>query len=301
MGVSTCSQHCDRVASDTITCARTLPAGHCDELGGKEVPRCEQIVGLSYTPPPPWEAEYATRAMLGTSLPDKPVRLSTGLYGSSPVSGSQFATGGKSYGRPGEPVNKVFVQYSNDLEGFLPYTLVISEENGLEFFSLSSHPDFVVDPLNILDVGLLDYDQLREDVFFGSLARSIRARVDLQVQDAEVVFEERIQPPYRPLVKLSIRRTALEGGQVLAFISVQTDHLASELVRGIKQLRRRKRHGVAHMYRSGGGYGDEATFGDGSTFRSVGSCGGVASRGCPSPRTVASTGRGAVACETGEL
>mmetsp|Transcript_10365 Transcript_10365/g.36449 ORF Transcript_10365/g.36449 Transcript_10365/m.36449 type:complete len:308 (+) Transcript_10365:66-989(+) len=293
MGVSTCSQHCERAVTDTIPCARAASAAQHwrdGERQGHPTSECEQITGLSYLPPPPWEDERHVRAMLGTRVPTKPTAMDTGLHGSTnSASSSQFASGGKSYGRPGEPVNKVYVQYSNDLEGFLPYTLVISEDNGLEFFSLSGHPDFVADPLNVLQASLLDYDILMEDVFFSSLAKSITARTDLKEQEQskpvgkdagrpEVNFEERVQPPYKPMVQLNLRRTALEGGQVLVFIAVQTDHLAAELIRGIKQLRRRRA-----VPRSGN-HSSAASFA-GDTARS---CSGVASRGCPSPRTVAS-------------
>merc|ERR1712232_1117964 len=78
--------------------------------------------------------------------------------------------------RPGEPVNQVFVLFSNDLEGFLPYTLVISEEEGLEFTSLSIAPDFVVNPLNLIKAELVSYDALMKDAFFVSLSKSILAR-----------------------------------------------------------------------------------------------------------------------------
>jgi len=245
------------------------------------------------------------RDMLGTRVPRKPQVMSTGVRRPDmPI--DPGSTGGRSYGRPGEPVNKVFVQYSNDLEGFLPYTLVISEEHGLEFFSLSGHPDFLIEPLNVLVSTVVDYDTVMQDSFFSNLARNIMDRSDLRSQELEEsasskvsqaraqMYEERIQPPYKPMVQLSIRRTAFEGGQVLVFIAVQTDVLAMELVRGIKQLRRRR--AVLQSAIGGGGGSGKGSGGEG------GGTGGTAdgaedvttrsfsapSRGCPTPRTVAS-------------
>jgi len=251
--------------------------------------------------------------MLGTRIPRKPDAMSTGVRrrGENDAPTSPVM-GGRSYGRPGEPVNKVFVQYSNDLEGFLPYTLVISEDHGLEFFSLSGHPDFVIDPLNVLSSNVVDYEMLMKDAFFSNLSRSILERSDLKEQALELSaaskptpsqrphqFEERVQPPYKPMVQLSIRRTALEGGQVIVFIAVQTDVLASELVRGIKQLRRRRAvlqsAGGSKNKGEGGGTGGTADGAEDVTTRSF----SVASRGCPSPRTVASHSLASTARTTG--
>lgn len=219
--------------------------------------------------------------MLGTPLPQKPEVMDTGLRPPPPMTA---AVRGKCHGRPGEPINKVYVQFSNDLEGFLPYTLVISEDAGLEFKSLVATPDFQIDPLNVLKAMRIEYERLIEDAFFQSLASSITSRPDLQDTRGERgavehPLAERARPPYTPMVQLSVRRTIYEGGQVLVFIAVQSELLASELVRSCEQLRRRR--AILRATADGQWMFDDA----GSRCTS-----GAASRGCPSPRAVASSG-----------
>jgi len=190
-------------------------------------------------------------------------------------------------------VNKVYVQFSNDLEGFLPYTLVISEEQGLEFTSLSSSPDFNLNPLNVIRTIRVSYDELMQDAFFTSLGKSVLERPELwpgasvpQGASSSAGFvlpnglEERVRPPYLSLVQLSVRRTILEGGQVLVFIAVQSDGLAAELIRSCDQLRRRR--AVRHMaFEPRREAPDLIGSSVGGSPRS-----GVPSRGCPTPRTV---------------
>lgn len=177
-------------------------------------------------------------------------------------------------------MNKVYVQFSNDLEGFLPYTLVISEAQGLEFTSLCASPDFTFDPLNIIKVSRVDFDILMRDAFFVSLSKSIHQRI-VGASDTDLLaakdfpphaLEEKIRPPYQSIVQLSVRRTVHEGGQVLIFIAVQSEPLAEELVGSCHKLK--KRRAVRATYE------DAAVRCDGVSSRSV-------SRGCTTPRTAA--------------
>jgi hypothetical protein len=169
----------------------------------------------------------------------------------------------------------VYVQFSNDLEGFLPYTLVISEAQGLEFTSLCNSPHFALDPLNIMKVSRIDFDALMKDAFFTSLSRSILQRFAGESSNGTTMdvhpLEERVRPPYRAIVQLSVRRTLVDGCQVLVFITVQSDPLAEELVQSCHKLKKRRAMRVSN---------DEAARTDLSS-RSI-------SRGCPTPRTAVS-------------
>jgi hypothetical protein len=175
-------------------------------------------------------------------------------------------------------VNKVYVQFSNDLEGFLPYTLVISEAQGLEYSSLCSSPDFTLDPLNIMKVSRVDFDTLMKDAFFTSLSKSIHQRIAAGGSGAAAPsrhqphpLDERVQPPYRAIVQLSVRRALMDGCQVVVFIAVQSDPLAEELAQSCHKLKKRR---AARVIK------DDPPRCEISS-RSV-------SRGCPSPRTAVS-------------
>lgn len=144
--------------------------------------------------------------------------------------------------RAEDPPNKVYVQFSDNFEGFLPYTLLITEEQGLMFTSLFSFAaDFALDPMQFITISRISYDALMRDSFFLNLSRSISARPELQQQrgrgDAEL--GERIRPPYPSLVQVNVRRYN-EGQQVLVFIAVQNDPLANDLVRGCHLLKKRR-------------------------------------------------------------
>lgn len=241
--------------------------------------------------------------MLGTRVPQRPARMLTAPSGSDSWPDEGAFGGlhtGVSYGRPGEPMNKVFVQLSTDLEGFLPYTLVISAESGLEFFSLSAYPDFVVDPSRVIHASMVEYDSLMADSFFAALSRAVRAKANGCPQPGDgpeanpanngaacggQEMEERWRPPYKPMVQMGLRQSLAEGGgqdggQVLAFVAVQTEYLAREMLRGAQLSRRLRATG-------------------GAPRGCVSASSGAVSRGCPSPRTVAggsslcSTARGA--------
>lgn len=245
------------------------------------------MAALSYTPPPPPEIGRAASVLLGTEMPRKPPTAK--VHGVPPrmqTSSSRYSTSRyPTCARPGEPVNQVFVQFSNDLEGFLPYTLVISEEHGLEFTSLSSSPDFMLDPLNVMRVELVSYDALMKDAFFVSLSRSVLVRPGRPCSGAstppaapEAVPElERVRPPYYSVVQMNVKRTVHEGGQIVVFIAVQSEPLAEELVRSCHQLKKRR---VLRNVAQGSA---SATLSDEDQCHSA-----APSRGCPTPRTLGS-------------
>jgi len=251
----------------------------------------QEMSALSYTPPPPPEYGKDVEALLGTPLPARPrASVSSSAppapwrsppYRSEPSTRTPPRSQAVSWARPGEPVNKVYVQFSNDLEGFLPYTLVISEAQGLEFTSLCASPDFTLDPLNIIKVSRVDFDVLMRDAFFVSLSKSIHQRIvgsdEFPLADSKWpphLLEEKLRPPYRSIVQLSVRRTIHEGGQVLVFIAVQSEPLAEELVGSCHKLKKRR--------------AVRATYDDSAAARCDGVSSRSVSRGCPTPRTAAS-------------
>lgn len=304
MGAAECSQYCEVGCSKAPGGAppRALAAAPLEEGPGG------QLSGLSYTPLPPPDSTDVLEGLLGTRLPQKPRSWATGAAQGVPLgmSTSSRTDGGPSCARPGEPVNKVYVQFSNDLEGFLPYMLVISEELGLEFCSLSLNPDFSLNPLNVMRLNKVSYEELMHDSFFASLSKSVLERPELwpggavvpmtaeQPQALPRMLEERVRPPYVALVQLSIRRPILEGGQVIVFIAVQSEGLATELIRSCDQLRRRRlvRHAVQVPTATAAADLAQEPGGRPGSPRS-----GVPSRGCPTPRTVvASRMQPVVAC-----
>lgn len=301
MVFSKCGLCCERPSGDRMNCVGKEVVLPCPPVQPGDVfPASSELSGLSYSPPPPAEWSEDVQALLGTELPMKPP---TRVKGTPPVCSSESSRmSGNRYpscARPGEPVNQVFVQFSNDLEGFLPYTLVISEDQGLEFTSLGQNPDFALDPLNLIKVERLGYETLMRDAFFVSLSKSIMARPELRQPSPASAFqpiaeptpaavlEERVRPPYRSLVQLSVRRTLLEGGQVLVFIAVQSEPLAEELVRSCHQLKKRRavRHVHGSIRASGGACGNGGSIGDADSSTTA------ASRGCTTPRTAASAQR----------
>lgn len=146
--------------------------------------------------------------------------------------------------RPNEPQNKVYVQFCNTFEGFLPYLLLITEEHGLMFTSLSHAADFCLDPINFLQVFRVEYDILMKDSFFANLSRSIWEHKSRQGRDRLVpVLEECVRPPYPSLVQAQVRQTNRAGsniGKSLVFIAVQNDPLANDLVRGCHALKKKR-------------------------------------------------------------
>lgn len=225
MGLSNCSKVCrdgddnllygcinggpERLVTEGL--AYAPPPRHCcaEEVLGVKVPR----------PPHEWVPTVPVRAISSSSRECTPMP--------TPV------------GRADEPQNKVYVQFSDDFEGFLPYLLLITEEQGLMFTSLSPSPDFVLDPLQFITVARIEYDALVQDSFFVNLSRSILGRKRMLGQKA---VQDCNQPPYPALVQVLLWRKGEQvGGQVLIFIAVQNDPLANDLVRGCHQLKKKKR------------------------------------------------------------
>lgn len=302
MGVAKCSQcacaEAELLNSGAGVRAQSLGLPFAEPSSGPG----GELEGLSYTPLPPPDTTAVLEELLGNKLPRKPESWDTGA-----PQQTNFALGSTtsrsdlepSCAKPGEPVNKVYVQFSNDLEGFLPYTLVISEEMGLEFASLAQtqraqrSPDFLLNPLNMIRIGKLSYEELMRDAFFASLSKNLLERPELW-PGAKVptsmphalprCLEERIRPPYLAIVQLSMRRPILEGGQVIIFIAVQCDALASELIRSCNQLRRRR--AVRHLAPAEREEPDSKGKGGSEPIGEE-----VPSRGFPTPRHVAGAGK----------
>merc|ERR1711865_786112 len=110
--------------------------------------------------------------------------------------------------------------------------------------------------------------------FFTSLSKSIHQRISAGKMNDNMnswpphPLEERVRPPYRAIVQLSVRPALLDVCQVLVFIAVQSDPLAEELVQSCHKLKKRRAMRVPN---------DDPVRAEISS-RSV-------SRGCPTPRT----------------
>mmetsp|Transcript_105907 Transcript_105907/g.242498 ORF Transcript_105907/g.242498 Transcript_105907/m.242498 type:complete len:349 (+) Transcript_105907:10-1056(+) len=144
-----------------------------------------------------------------------------------------------------EPQNKVYVQFSDNFNGFLPYFLLITEEQGLMFTSLSAAPDFTLDPGLFITVHRVQTSDFANDAFFRAFSRNVMQRKPATAEGAA-----RIQPPYAALVQLEVRRAS---AKVLVFIAVQTDALADDLVRGCHALKRKRAHDAIQKERVGDG------------------------------------------------
>jgi len=84
-----------------------------------------------------------------------------------------------------------------------------------------------------------------KDAFFTSLSKSIHQRIAAGGSGATAPsrhqphpLDERVQPPYRAIVQLSVRRALMDGCQVVVFIAVQSDPLA-ELAQSCHKLKKR--------------------------------------------------------------
>lgn len=212
---------------DTSACAQVEPQNSVAE-------------GLSYAPPP----GHKERSGLGTSVPKVPHDWVPTAPSKPKQPWQQMATPTPTPSRPDEPQNKVYVQFSNNFEGFMPYLLLITEEQGLMFTSLSSHSaDFTLDPLSFITVQRIDYDGLMKDAFFQNLSKGVLARKSLQrfpsANNESAMLETCIRPPYPALVQVEVRRP-FQAGKVLVFIAVQNEPLANDLVRGCQALKKKR-------------------------------------------------------------
>lgn len=145
--------------------------------------------------------------------------------------------------RPDEPQNKVYVQFCDNFEGFLPYLLLITEEHGLVFTSLSHASDFSLDPINFLQVYRVEYDVLIKDSFFSNLSRIIWEHKSRLLRNQKAALEDCVRPPYPSLVQAQVRQNSRghgNTGRQLVFISVQNDPLANDLVRGCHALKKKR-------------------------------------------------------------
>ncbi|CAE7906671.1 UGP1, partial [Symbiodinium necroappetens] len=166
------------------------------------------LVAPQFSPLPRAESDMKGKALLGATLPQYPLpAVPEAVFQAAKPLGASRAT----CGRPGEPPNKVCLLVSSDLEGFLPYRLLISEEKGLDFASLTPCPDFALDPPDIVQVQRLPWEAWRDDRPFSELRRRIESRRDLQ-STGEWSLQDRLWPPYFHLIHLLARdETSTEG------------------------------------------------------------------------------------------
>ncbi|CAE7395922.1 UGP1, partial [Symbiodinium microadriaticum] len=208
----------------------------------EEVPSNVALVAPQFSPLPRAESDMKGKALLGATLPQYPLpAVPEAVFQAAKPLGASRAT----CGRPGEPPNKVCLLVSSDLEGFLPYRLLISEEKGLDFASLTPCPDFALDPPDIVQVQRLPWEAWRDDRPFSELRRRIESRRDLQ-STGEWSLQDRLWPPYFHLIHLLARdETSTEGSppklvDSSVLIGVQSEALAEELVRSCRVLKKRR-------------------------------------------------------------
>eukprot|EP00928_Gymnodinium_smaydae_P007494 TRINITY_DN12696_c0_g1_i1.p1 TRINITY_DN12696_c0_g1~~TRINITY_DN12696_c0_g1_i1.p1 ORF type:complete len:278 (-),score=50.56 TRINITY_DN12696_c0_g1_i1:174-1007(-) len=243
-----------------------------------------------------------SKALVGTTVPRRP-RAEEAVTTRPPPTRPHEATSGlrlgQSCGRPGDAPNQVYVQFSNDLEGWLPYTLLISEEEGLMFKSLSLSPDFTLSIRSIRKVEITSMFAIQQDAFFGNHTRSVIAHLmqgsgyeaddDTALAHVRRVDQERVRPPYNAVVQLLCSNFTSE---VVVFVAVQSDALAAELTRSCNATRKRCATKKVFMANQ-----DEYDFDPLVNDLDNGS--GYFSRGCPTTRsmgaTTPGTGTGAAA------
>ncbi|CAE7430164.1 UGP1 [Symbiodinium sp. CCMP2592] len=213
-----------------------------DARPGRRRHHHDALVAPQFSPLPRAESDLKGKALLGATLPEYPLpAVPEAVCQATKPLGASRAT----CGRPGEPPNKVCLLVSSDLEGFLPYRLLISEEKGLDFASLTPCPDFALDPPDIVQVQRLPWEAWRDDRPFSELRRRIEARRDLQ-STGEWSLQDRLWPPYFHLIHLLARdETSTEGSlpklvDSSVLIGVQSEALAEELVRSCRVLKKRR-------------------------------------------------------------
>lgn len=234
---------CCQSDSCCSTCGTGCDKEHCSQplrVKGHSQPTAE---ALSYAPPPPQQGNEDPVKLLRTKVPSFPQDWVLTIPPQYLRDTPSELTPTPTPPRPGEPQNKVYVQFCDNFEGFLPYLLLITEEHGLMFTSLSHAADFSMDPINFLQVFRVEYDALMKDSFFSNLSRSIREHKSRLLHNQQSVLEDCVRPPYPSLVQCQIRQTSKGGsniGRILVFISVQNDPLANDLVRGCHALKKKR-------------------------------------------------------------
>mmetsp|Transcript_37201 Transcript_37201/g.58809 ORF Transcript_37201/g.58809 Transcript_37201/m.58809 type:complete len:225 (+) Transcript_37201:51-725(+) len=191
------------------------------------------LVASSFLPP-----EDTPQAILGTQMPEKPLPALPETVAPK-IQRRIFSR--SCCGRPGEPLNKVCLLVSSDLEGFLPYKLIISEDKGFNFTSLSPAPDFLLEPAHLIKVQRITFEAWEGDRSFGLLCRTVEARRDLSVAP-DWTIEDRIRPPYIHLVHIVAMDSESKGlpPDLTILVGVQTEALAEELMRSCLLLKKRQ-------------------------------------------------------------
>ncbi|CAK9073533.1 unnamed protein product [Durusdinium trenchii] len=207
----------------------------CSLLCSNNEGATSSLISVAFMPP----NDAQNEVNLGTHIPEKPLPA---LPETAPkITRPTFSRA--CCGRPGEPLNKVCLLVSTDLEGFLPYRLIISEERGFDFASLSPAPDFCLEPAHVVKVQRISLDAWQQDRSFGLLCRTVEARSGLKVS-LDWSVQDRVRPPYVHLVQILAReKEEKHPGHCSDFIivvGVQTEALAEELLRSCLLLKKRR-------------------------------------------------------------
>mmetsp|Transcript_50588 Transcript_50588/g.133290 ORF Transcript_50588/g.133290 Transcript_50588/m.133290 type:complete len:314 (+) Transcript_50588:31-972(+) len=146
-----------------------------------------------------------------------------------------------------EPANKVFVQFSNNLDGFFPCLLLLTEDDGLNFTCepplADREREFTIDPNIFIRVGdPLTRQQLVDDRFWSTHGRHVYENILADKKNKGIARHRMVHPPewYPYLVALEAMNPDKVSGQLeskfMLFIAVQSWELAEDLVDGCKQL-----------------------------------------------------------------
>ncbi|CAJ1336602.1 unnamed protein product, partial [Effrenium voratum] len=114
---------------------------------------------------------------------------------------------------------------------------------GLDFASLTTAPDFSLEPSDVVKVQRISHQAWLEDRAFAFLCRTVKARTDLQAF-ADWSSKDRWHPPYIHLVHIVAREDPdAKGGlppDCNILVGTQTEALAEELMRSCLLLKKRR-------------------------------------------------------------
>mmetsp|Transcript_9377 Transcript_9377/g.23699 ORF Transcript_9377/g.23699 Transcript_9377/m.23699 type:complete len:203 (+) Transcript_9377:339-947(+) len=148
----------------------------------------------------------------------------------------------------GEPANKVFVQFSNNLDGFVPCLLLLTEDEGLRFTRDPAPPIgrpswFIVEPGGFIKVcSPISRRRFLEDKFWRAHSKHVHQNNLLLEQINKVSIEA------------CESGTAGALSKYMILIAVQTFELSRDLVDGCKQLmlKRKQERNDIHQRRNVG-------------------------------------------------
>mmetsp|Transcript_9373 Transcript_9373/g.23671 ORF Transcript_9373/g.23671 Transcript_9373/m.23671 type:complete len:220 (+) Transcript_9373:339-998(+) len=165
----------------------------------------------------------------------------------------------------GEPANKVFVQFSNNLDGFVPCLLLLTEDEGLRFTRDPAPPIgrpswFIVEPGGFIKVcSPISRRRFLEDKFWRAHSKHVHQNNLLLEQiNKDLSRQCMLYPPdwFACVVSIEACESGTAGAlsKYMILIAVQTFELSRDLVDGCKQLmlKRKQERNDIHQRRNVG-------------------------------------------------